>query len=106
LIGTWNVQKYQRSTIGEVGMSVNNIGTITFERNGTGTKKLDYSLLGVSKKDATPFEWTTSEEFITIKGDNSELSKTWIFIEDKNDYQKWQSTDGANNVQTLELAKK
>lgn len=106
LIGTWNVEKYQRATPGEEGMSVSNIGTITFERNGKGTKNLDYSLLGVSKKDATPFEWSATEEFITIEGDNSELSKTWIFIENKNDYQKWQSTDGSNNIQTLELSKK
>ena len=82
-----------------------NIGTITFNKNGTGTKNLDYSLLGVSKKDATPFTWSTTEDFITIEGDESEFSKTWIFIENKNDYQKWQSTDGANTVQTLELVK-
>lgn len=106
LVGTWTVEKYQKSTPGEEGMSVSNIGTITFEKNGTGTKKLDYSLLGVSKKDATPFNWSTTEQFITIEGDDSELSKTWIYIENKNDYQKWQSTNGANNVQTLELSKK
>ncbi|MGB3143530.1 MAG: hypothetical protein WBB24_05435 [Maribacter sp.] len=106
LIGTWNVSKYQRSTPGQEGMTVSNIGTITFEKKGKGEKSLDYSLLGVSKKDATPFRWTATEQYITIEGDNSELSKTWIMIEDKNDYQKWQSTNGANNVQTLELEKK
>ncbi|TLP75418.1 hypothetical protein [Maribacter sp. ACAM166] len=105
LVGTWTVQKYQRATPGELGMSVSNVGRITFEKNGTGTKNLDYSLLGVSNKDATPFNWIATEEFITIEGDNSELSKTWIFIENKNDYQKWQSTDGANNIQSLELSK-
>lgn len=106
LIGTWNVEQYKRATPGEQGMAVSNIGTITFEKNGNGTKNLDYSLLGVSKKDASPFKWSATEEFITIEGDDSELSKTWIFIENKNDYQKWQSTDGANSVQTLELIKK
>ncbi len=106
LVGTWNVEKYQRSTPGEEGMSVSNIGTISFNKNGTGTKQLDYSLLGISKNDAAPFKWSMTEQFITIEGDDSELSKTWIFIENKGDYQKWQSTDGANNVQTLELAKK
>ncbi|WP_281541617.1 lipocalin family protein [Maribacter aestuarii] len=105
LVGTWNVEKYERSTPGEQGMSVSNIGTITFNKNGTGTKNLDYSLLGVSKKDATPFTWSTTEQFITIEGDESEFTKTWIYIENKSDYQKWQSTDGANNVQTLELVK-
>ncbi len=106
IVGTWNVEKYERATPDEEGMTVSNIGTITFDKDGTGTKKLDYSLLGVSKKDATPFNWSTTERFITIEGGNSEFSKTWIYIENKNDYQKWQSTDGANNVQTLMLEKK
>ena len=105
LIGTWNVEKYQRTTPNEEGMTVSNIGSITFEKRGKGTKNLDYSLLGVSKKDVTPFEWQATEEFITIEGDDSELSKTWIFIENKGDYQKWQSTDGANTIQTLILTK-
>lgn len=106
LIGTWNVDKYQRSTPGEEGMTVSNVGSITFEKNGKGTKNLNYSLLGVTEKDAIPFKWSATKKYITIEGDNSELSKTWIFIKNKNDYQKWQSTDGANNVQTLELVKK
>ena len=105
LVGTWTVENYKRATPGDTGMSVSNIGTITFKKNGKGTKDLDYSLLGISKKDAIPFKWSATENFITIEGDKSELSKTWIFIEDKSNYQKWQSTDGANNVQTLELKK-
>lgn len=105
LVGTWNVEKYQSSTPGERGVTVSNIGTITFNKNGEGRKTLEYSLLGVSKKDRTPFTWKTTDEFVTIKGEDSELTKTWIFIENKRKYQKWQSTDGANNVQTLELVK-
>lgn len=105
LVGTWQVQKYERKTPGEQGMSVSNIGTITFDNNGTGEKNLDYSLLGVSSKDITPFEWSATEQFVTIEGDDSDLTKTWIYIENDRKFQKWQSTDGANNVQTLELKK-
>lgn len=105
LVGTWNVQRYERSTPGQEGMNVNNIGTITFKRNGEGIKNLDYSLLGVSKRDVKPFEWSVTDSYITISGDDSDLSKTWIFIENKNKFQKWQATDGANKVQTLELKK-
>jgi hypothetical protein len=105
LVGTWTVQKYERKTPGERGMSVSNIGTITFERNGKGEKNLDYSLLGVSSTNGTPFEWSATEEFVTIEGDDSDLTKTWIYIENGRKFQKWQSTDGANNVQTLELKK-
>ena len=105
LVGTWQVQKYEKKTPSEQGMSVSNIGTISFDRNGTGEKNLDYSLLGVSSKDVTPFEWSVTEKFVTVSGEESELTKTWIFIEDERDYQKWQSTDGANTIQTLELKK-
>lgn len=105
LVGTWTVQKYERKTPGERGMSVSNIGTITFKRNGSGEKNLDYSLLGVSSTNGIPFEWSATEEFVTIEGDDSDLTKTWIYIENDRKFQKWQSTDGANNVQTLELKK-
>ena len=105
LVGTWQVQKYEKKKPNEQGMSVSNIGTITFDKDRTGEKNLDYSLLGISSKDVTPFEWSVTEKFVTISGDESELTKTWIFIEDEKDYQKWQSTDGANTVQTLELKK-
>ncbi|WP_273568394.1 hypothetical protein [Maribacter halichondriae] len=105
LVGTWNVQKYERKTPGEEGMSVSNIGKITFDKNGSGEKNLDYSLLGISAKDVTPFQWSATDQFVTIEGENSEITKTWIYIENKSKFQKWQSTDGANNVQTLELAK-
>lgn len=105
LVGTWNVQKYEQKTPGVEGMLVNNIGTITFDKNGTGEKNLNYSLLGISAKDVTPFEWSATEQFVTIEGENSEIAKTWIYIENKGKFQKWQSTDGANNVQTLELNK-
>ncbi|MFS4415814.1 hypothetical protein [Maribacter sp. 2307ULW6-5] len=104
-MGTWNVQKYDRTTAGEQGMTVMDIGTITFNRNGTGEKNLNYSLLGVTEKDSSPFTWTATEQQVTIDGENSDLSKTWIKMEDKNRYQKWKSTDGARTVQTLELAK-
>ena len=105
LVGTWNVEKYEKMTPGEEGMAVSNIGTITFDKNGTGEKNLDYSLLGISAKDVTPFKWSSTENFVTIEGENSEIAKSWIYMENKKSFQKWQSTDGSNNVQTLELAK-
>ncbi|MBM1104929.1 hypothetical protein JQC67_02145 [Aurantibacter crassamenti] len=105
LIGTWNVKNYERITPGSQGMSVQNIGTISFNKNGTGTKKLDYALLGFSSIDQTPFNWSSTKNYLTIEDENSEFSKTWIFIENKNKIQKWQSTDGNNQVQTLVLKK-
>lgn len=105
LVGTWTVQKYDRTTPGNQGTTLTNIGTMTFNKNNTGDKQLDYTVLGIEQSDSAPFEWFATEKYVTITGDDSEISKTWIYIEDKGKFQKWQSTDGENNVQTLELAK-
>ncbi|MGB5819702.1 MAG: hypothetical protein WBG90_09475 [Saonia sp.] len=105
LVGTWTVQKYARTTPGNQGTTLTNIGTMTFNKNNTGDKQLEYTVLGIEQSDLAPFEWSATEKFVTITGDDSEISKTWIYIENKGKFQKWQSTDGENNVQTLELAK-
>jgi hypothetical protein len=105
LVGTWSVQKYQTETPGKEGSTLSNIGSITFNKDRTGSKKLDFKVLGIQKNDTVPFEWTATEDFVTIKGENSALVKTWIYIENKSKSQKWQATDGANTVQTLEMVK-
>jgi len=105
LVGTWTVQKYQTLTPGNQGTTLSNIGTMTFDKDRTGKKQLDYKVLGIQRNDVAPFEWSATEKFVTIKGEASDLTKTWIYIENKSKFQKWQSTDGSNNVQTLELIK-
>lgn len=105
LVGTWTVQKYERVTPGEQGTTLSNIGTMTFKKNNTGEKKLDYTVLGIEQSDAAPFTWSSTENYITIEGDDSEINKTWIYLENSSKFQKWKSTDGENNVQTLELVK-
>ena len=105
LVGTWTVQKYERVTPGQQGTSLQNIGTITFHKDRSGEKNLDYTVLGVRHTDTQPFTWSVTEQYVTIEGDDSELAKTWIYLENKGDFQKMKSTDGENNVQTLELVK-
>ncbi len=105
LVGTWTVQKYENLSPGEKGVSVQNVGSISFDKDGTGQKEMNYTVLGVEKDDSTPFEWSTTENYITIKSEDSDISKTWIYLENKNKSQKWKSTDGKNQVQTLELVK-
>ncbi|SDD66851.1 hypothetical protein SAMN05421636_101362 [Pricia antarctica] len=105
LVGTWTVQKYENVSPGEKGVSVQNVGSISFDKNGTGQKEMNYTVLGVEKDDSTPFEWSATESYITIKSEDSDISKTWIYLENKNKSQKWKSTDGKNQVQTLELVK-
>ncbi len=106
LAGTWNVQRYETVTPGQQAVSLNNIGTLRFRNNGNGEKNLNYTVLGISQNDQTPFKWTTKDKnYVSIVSDGSDFSKTWIVTESKRKYQKWKSTDGSNNIQIIELKK-
>ncbi|WP_396153416.1 hypothetical protein [Flavobacterium sp.] len=105
IVGTWNVQKFETIKPGEQNISLNNIGTITFNKNNTGEKSLYYNVLGVETKDDVPFKWNLNEPYITIESENSSIAKKWILIENNRKSQKWKSTDGSNEIQTLELTK-
>lgn len=105
LVGTWTVQKYESVRPGNKGVSVQNVGSISFDKDGTGKKEMNYTVLGMEKDDSTPFKWSATESYITIESKDSDISKTWIFLENKSKSQKWKSTDGKNQVQTLELVK-
>ncbi|WP_333696618.1 hypothetical protein [Flavobacterium sp.] len=105
IVGTWNVDRYETQKTGQQNLSLKNIGTITFNKNNTGEKKLNYSVLGVESFDYVPFRWNSDKSYITISSENSPISKTWILIENKRKSQKWKSTDGSNEIQILELSK-
>ncbi len=106
LVGSWTIQRYESSTAGQQGAVFTNIGTMQFYKNGTGEKKVSYSILDNPYYDNNPFQWALGDDkIVTIVGNNSEFSKTWIMITNKRKYQKWKSTDGANKIQTLELIK-
>lgn len=105
LVGTWTVQKYENTGPNNKGVSVQNAGTISFDKDGTGQKEMNFTVIGVEKDQSTPFEWSATETFITIEGTDDDISKTWIFLENEKKSQKWKSTDGKNQVQTLELIK-
>lgn len=107
LVGTWNVESYETSRQGSQGIKLNNIGEITFKSNGSGEKNLRYEVFQVKREDQLPFRWVASEMFVTLDGDKdqSEFIKTWIIVEDKRKFQRWRSTDGQNQIQTLELRK-
>ena len=108
LVGTWNVDTYEATTQDVQSIKLNNIGTMTFKSNGSGEKNLNYEVFQIQREDNLPFRWVASELFVTLDGekDKSEFIKTWIIVEDKRNFQKWRSTDGQNQVQTLELTKK
>lgn len=106
IVGTWNVLRFETSQAGQNGIALRNIGTIQFNKNGTGEKQINYSALGVNYDDKNPFKWTWNEgKYVSIVGKDSEFSKTWIIMTNKKKYQKWKSTDGTNKIQVIELNK-
>lgn len=105
IVGTWNVEKYETMKPGNQNITLTNVGSITFNKDNTGAKNINYQIMGVETLDDFPFTWNINEGYITIESVNSELSKTWIILEDKGKIQKWKSTDGSNQIQTLVLKK-
>lgn len=104
--GTWNIQNYQSNAQGGDGVSLSNIGTLSFNKNGSGEKKINYNFLGSTTEEETSFKWKSEDNLITIDdGQESQFNKTWIILEDKKNYQRWRSTDGRNQVQTLVLTR-
>lgn len=105
ILGTWNVVRYETVDGGQQGVVLNNIGTITFNKKGVGEKRIAYNVLGAQRNDSTSFIWKSDDSFVTISSDYSDFSKTWILIENSRKKQLWKATDGANQVQILELKK-
>lgn len=105
IVGVWNVENFSTISQGNEVISAKNIGTITFLKNGNGTKELSYPILGARKEDKVPFSWVMHEGLLTIKGEGSELSKVWIIIESSGKYYSLKSTDGTSQVQVLEIRK-
>lgn len=112
LAGTWNVDRFETGAAGQQGVVLTNIGTIAFKKNGTGEKNINYVALNVEHTDKQPFKWVSNEgEYVTIEGEksiegeNSPFAKTWIVVTNKKRLQLWKSTDGSNNVQTIQLSK-
>lgn len=105
LTGTWNIARYETTEPGQQAVSLNNIGTITFRKNGEGEKNISYTIFGRQKTDNSKFGWHATGPYVGIESPNSEFSKTWIITTNKRKEQKWKSTDGANRVQVLELKK-
>jgi outer membrane lipoprotein-sorting protein len=103
LVGSWAIQKYETTSSDQQGASLNDIGFMVFNSDGTGEKNISYTLFGVQTNDALPFRWTATDKYVTIESEGSSFSKTWILIENRWKFQKWESTDGSNQVQTLEL---
>lgn len=105
IVGVWNVESFETVSQGNEAISAKNIGTITFQKDGTGSKDLSFTILGVRKEDKTPFNWSLNDNLLTINGQESDFVKAWIVVDNQKKYQKIKSTDGADQVQIVELRK-
>ncbi|MDD2284051.1 MAG: lipocalin family protein [Paludibacter sp.] len=105
IVGVWKVENFETVSQGGESISAKNIGTITFQKDGTGVKDLSFTILGVMKEDKTPFKWSLKDNLLTINGQESDFVKAWIVVENKKKYQMIKSTDGADQVQIIELRK-
>lgn len=106
VVGVWNIEKYEEGAPGEKAMTLSNIGTITFNRDGSGDKDVRYRMMGLDFSDQQPFTWRQDDKTITIDSEGeSEFAKTWIIMESKRKVQRWKSTDGSRELHRIELRK-
>lgn len=91
LVGNWNIEKYETTTPGKQGVTLTNIGTLSFQKDGNGTKDIAYSILGQKIEYNSSFSWSTTDEFVTLDSENSDFSKTWIQVENKKKSTKMES---------------
>jgi len=109
LVHTWNIDLFEINKDNGQKTKSKNIGTITFNKNGTGNKNISYSIFDSNYTDKAPFKWEKHEGYILLQatetGSNSKLNKAWIIIKDESKTQVWKSTDGKNSVQVLKLSR-
>ena len=105
LQGSWKIDSYTEQHVGEEQAAASNIGSITFNDDKTGRKRISYRILRNEITDTSLFFWSTANKTVTIQGENSPFAKTWIVMKNKNKMQIWQSTDGKGNVQSIRLKK-
>lgn len=107
LRGTWKITNYNverpntRSLTGTT-----DYGSITFNKDGTGSidnASIFDNITSKTIQGKFNFKWSNTENIVVIKGEGSNISKSWIVVTNKKDQQVWKSTDGANEVNTLEL---
>lgn len=105
LSGTWAIAYYEERNREAANPSMTNIGTITFDRDGTGSKLISYSIMQSNYQDDRPFQWENTTQTVTLTGEESSFAKAWFITENKKTYQEWRSTDDAGNVQIMHLRK-
>lgn len=108
LRGTWKIVNYnveRPETRSVAGPAPTDYGTITFNKDWTGYAENASIFDNISSRSSGPlkFKWSNTENIVVIRGENAGFSKSWIVMTNKKDQQVWKTTDGTNQVNTLEL---
>ena len=105
LNGVWTVEQLKKETRVVESLNLQNLGTLTFQKDGTGTKSVSYYEDNKLQYDNRPFEWIKqADNTIRIISPFSDFNGTWNIITDQADFQKW-SRMGSRGNQTIELRK-
>lgn len=106
IAGTWAISSYNELNPDGTQAGATNIGTMKFDDENGGYRKLEYNLMGMTSSEEGKFKYKLHDEsVITIRAENKPTT-SWIIVENKNKQQKWRSTDGQGKVTTLVLKKK
>jgi hypothetical protein len=108
LAGEWNIVSYseQFHATGASEVTLTNIGTLTLNKNGTGDKSINFSIMSRSVTDTLNFSWNNTADKVTLMGSEESLfAKTWLVMLSKKNEQVWKSTDNEGNSQRMELKK-
>lgn len=111
LRGTWQIVNYdvQRPVAYSTNSRGNqSFGSITFNKDGSGytdNASIFDNMTSAYRQQQNQyyFSWTNTENVVVFKAQNSNVSKSWIVVTNKKGEQIWKTTDGANEVKTLEL---
>lgn len=106
LEGTWEIVQY-KTEIQEMRRTTAfpPYRSITFMKKGRGRVAANNEYSAEKGGQGFDFEWTNTENTVTMRGFDTQFARSWIVVENKKSSQIWKSTDGANGVQTLELRK-
>jgi PBP1b-binding outer membrane lipoprotein LpoB len=102
ITGEWTAASYTEQNVNAEDGTSENVGTMTFYRNGKGTKNITGIPWRRNFSEGRDFRWQNSANTVTIFDQNSIFAKSWIITVNRRSRQEWKSTD-RGNVQTLQL---
>lgn len=111
LEGTWDIKHLTLTPASQDGISVDqeNVGTITFDDDGTGKNNYTYSYEfdgeEIAVNDSESFRWENTENTVSITGNANSGEKTIVWDVDNNSRkeQVWTRTDIYGNMWELEM---